>query len=326
MKLVHVLAFIVGITLFISPVVVPCTPAEAQIRTLPPGDYERTIIVDGLERSFKVHIPQGVYANGPAPLIIGLHGLSSNNELFEIYTEMDAKADELGFIVVYPNGTGDKELAWNAGHCCNLQPRNNVDDVAFIRELVAAMQKLLNIDANRIYATGMSNGGMLAYRLAAEASDIFAAVGPVAASIGGIPQTGWPEVIIRAPTAPVSIIAINGMKDNYVSYTGGEATGQFTDGRTDVSVAESIGFWVVHNGCDPEPATDISFAGNIITDTFACPDGIDVVLITIVDGEHAWPGSPVEPAPSLPQPNQQISATDMILKFFAAHAKTTSAE
>ena len=301
-------------------------PAEAQGPRFPPGDYERTMTFDGLERSFRLHIPPGANSGDPAPLVVGLHGLGSDSELFATFTKMNDKADELGFIMLYPDGTGEKELAWNAGHCCNLQRRNNVDDVAFIRALVKATQGLLNVDPNRIYATGMSNGGMLAYRLAAEASDIFAAVGPVAASIGGIPQDRWPEVSIPPPTEPVSIIAINGMQDHFVRYEGGEASGQFTTGRTDVSIAESIGFWVIHNGCDPEPETEITFEGNIITDTFSCPDDIGVVLITIVDGEHAWPGATVEVPPSLPQPNQQISATALILDFFAAYSKTSASD
>lgn len=312
----------VGIALTASPV----TPSEAQAGRLPPGDYERTMTFDGVERTFRLHIPPGYNGREPFPLVVGLHGLGDDNAWFVSYSKMDEKVDKLGCIALYPNALGEEQPAWNAGHCCNLQLRDNPDDVGFILALIRTTQGNLNIDPNRVYATGMSNGGMLAYRLAAEASDVFAAVGPVAASIGGRYQKGWPEVIIPPPSEPVSVIAIHGMQDESVPYEGGEGGSRLSDGRSDVSVAESIGFWVLHDGCDLEPHTEVTFEGSIITDTFSCPDGITVELITIVDGEHAWPGASIELSPKLPQPNHQISATDVILDFFAAHSKPSAGD
>jgi polyhydroxybutyrate depolymerase len=250
---------------------------------------------------------------------VGLHGGTGNARQFENNSQIDAKADELGMIVVYPDGTGALQT-WNAGHCCGRAYQSQVDDVGFIRALVVELQNTLAIDPQRIYATGMSNGAMMAYWLAAETPDVFAAVGPVAGTIGGQADASASLWMPSTPSGPVSIIAIHGRQDESVLYDGGVSRGTFGAGRIDLAVAESIGFWVAQDGCSATPQTEITHDGNITHDVYTCPGGIAVELYSIGDGDHSWPGSEAGRL-GRTHPNQDISATDLILDFFAAHPK-----
>src|SRR5205085_12472741 len=126
------------------------------------------------ERSYVVHVP---VAQGALPVVINLHGGGSNAESQQRYSGMDAVADREHFIVVYPNGTGrGRFLVWNAGTCCGRAPMQHIDDVGFIRAVIGDLANRTPIDRHRIYATGLSNGSMMTYRLAAEAPDLVAAI------------------------------------------------------------------------------------------------------------------------------------------------------
>ncbi|NDJ75441.1 MAG: polyhydroxybutyrate depolymerase [Chloroflexi bacterium] len=303
------------------PIAPTPTPAHAQDGTdRQPGDYALSMEYDGLTRTYLLHIPPGYDGSQPYPLVIGLHGGTGTAEQFQRSSGINAAADDLGFIAVFPDGTGRLQT-WNAGHCCGLSRRDNVDDVGFIAALIAELSAELNLDPARFYATGMSNGAMMSYRLGAELPDVLAGIGPVAGSIGGQYEAGAPEVVIPAPDEPVSVIAINGMLDEAVRYEGGLSGGVFGGTRVDISVADSIAFWVEHNNCDPDPHTETTAGGNIIRDTYSCPAGVEVVLITIVDGTHSWPGG-TRGWIGGPEPNRDISATVEILEFFLAHPKT----
>lgn len=283
-----------------------------------PGTYNLSLDYDGETRTFWLHIPPGYDGTRPRPLVIGLHGGTGSGEQFEDTANMNVKADELGFIAVYPDGTGVLQT-WNSGHCCGAARRKDVDDVGFIRALVAALDESLNLDLDRIYATGMSNGAILSHRLGAEASDLFAAIAPVAGTIGGQTDAGAPLDLPPTPAGPVSVLIIHGMQDEAVRYEGGLSGGVFGGERIDLSVAESVDFWLEHNACEPTPETTTTHDGNIIQDVYACaPEGIEVMVYTVVDGGHSWPGGD-QPRRRADTPTDDLSATDVILEFFAAH-------
>ena len=161
---------------------------------------------------------------------------------------------------------------------------------------------------------GHSNGAMMAYRLGTELSDVIAAIAPCAGTIGGKATEDSQLYVIPEPDCPVSVIALHGKLDENVPYDGGR--GENASGsRIDLSANESISFWVQHNECNPIPQTNISESGNIITDTYSGgKNGTEVVLYTIVNGEHWWPGSDKDPY-------QETSATDVIWDFFESHPK-----
>ena len=155
-------------------------PARA---ALAPGDHRVTLQHGGRQRSYIVHVPPAAREGRPLPVVLNFHGGGGNAEAQQKYSRMDALADAEGFLVVYPDGTGrmaDKLLTWNAGTCCAYSVTNNVDDVGFTLALLADLEARQPVDRRRVYATGLSNGAMMAWRLAVEASDRIAAIAPVA--------------------------------------------------------------------------------------------------------------------------------------------------
>lgn len=273
------------------------------------------ISYDGRIRNYIIHIPSNYDAEEPIPLVLALHGGGGNSENMQDKTGFNQLANEEGFIVVYPDGTGrfrNRLLTWNSGHCCGFAFKNDIDDVGFIRTLIEQIQQEFLIDPNKIFITGHSNGGMMAYRLGSELSDIVAAIAPVAGSIGGKATEDSEVWTIPEPSFPISVLAIHGLLDENVAYDGGQ--GNKTSGtRSDISVNDSIDFWVEYNNCNP--ISEIEESGNIIIETYKEGDmGTEVVLCTLINGEHWWPGSEKDPY-------KEISASELIWEFFKTHPK-----
>ncbi len=283
-----------------------------------PGNYDLTLGSETDTRHVIVHIPPAYDGSLELPLLIVLHGGAGNGQQIQRLTE---DADEYGFVVAYPDGSGrlgDRLLTWNAGHCCGYALTSQVDDVAFIDLLIDRLLDRYSIDPDRVYFTGISNGGMMAYRAGAELPRKVAGIAPIAGSIGGrVTENGF-ELIPDKPGPPVSVIAFHGMQDQHVLYEGGPSPMDIDGGRVDISVEESINFWVDANGCDLQPETETQTDGNILIDTYSgCDGGVEVVLVTIVDGGHAWPGASRGLVSD--QPTKDISANEMMLEFFLAH-------
>ena len=289
-------------------------------------ENRESIVVNNQKRTFLIHIPSSYESETPVPLVIVLHGGGGNAQNIEDVTGFTIKSEEEGFIVVYPDGTGKLDyrlLTWNAGFCCGYALENQIDDVAYIRYLIKHLQSLYSIDSNKIYVTGISNGGMMTYRIASELSDLIAAAAPIAGSIGGQPREQEKIWRIPKPVNPVSIISFHGMNDTRVPYYGGRPIENNTKGAYSyISVNESISFWIYHNNCTYVPITNISESGNIIVKTYK--EGInhtETVLYTIVNGNHSWPGGKKGYRKG-DEPIEEISATDIIWEFFKDHPKT----
>jgi polyhydroxybutyrate depolymerase len=192
-------------------------------------------------------------------------------------------ADQNGFIVVYPNGTSllseDILLTWNGGTCCGYAQEKNVDDVGFVRAIVPDLQSLVIIDAKRIYATGMSNGGILSHRLACEAADLFAAIAPVSGTLNFSPCN---------PSRPISVIEFHGTGDQHIPYDGGFGSKSLVNVDF-ASVQDSVGFWVSFDGCNSQPQTN-SFDDIRHEVWTGCTSSTSVELYTIIGGGHSWPG------------------------------------
>jgi polyhydroxybutyrate depolymerase len=321
---------IVGICicmLLITTCVVPVcgTLIESKIKksSVSPGDYFHFMFFDMRPRSYRIHVPPSYDGSNPMPLVVVLHGFPGTAKEMVISLGMNEKADEEGFIAVYPNGhtywrdfDEVRSGLWCLinfhywGFCFNPWAFDNVDDVGFIRTLIETLQTTLEIDSSRIYITGLSNGAMMTYRLGAELSDIVAAIAPVAGTIGGI-WTGHPLYIIPEPEHPLPVIVFHGMNDSAVPYNGG-------GWHSCISVNDSVSFWVENNQCDPNPQINISESGNIIKRTYAKGSlGTEVILYTVVDGVHGWFGAPDWPY----EYPCEISCTDLIWEFFEAHPK-----
>jgi polyhydroxybutyrate depolymerase len=280
---------------------------------LPAGESTRTWNHDGLERSYMLYVPTSVDWNQPVPLVFVFHGGTGNAQSAILMSGFNEVADQNGFIAVYPNGTGplqvDKLLTWNVGSCCAYAQENHIDDVGFVRAIVTDLQSLASIDEKRIYATGMSNGGMLSQRLGCEASDIFAAIAPVSGTLNFSPCQ---------PSQPISVIEFHGSDDRNVPYDGGVGLESLV-GVDFASVQDSIELWISANGCDSQPQTNTTdnFVHEIWT---GCDEETAVALYTIIGGGHTWPGG-ARGWPGADQPTQTISASQLIWEFFAAHPK-----
>jgi polyhydroxybutyrate depolymerase len=279
-----------------------------------PADLTRSLEAGGRARTSLVHVPPSYDGSRSVPLVLVLHGGGGNAAATARMTGFSALSDEKGFLAVYPNGTGrfkDRLLTWNAGRCCGLAMDQDVNDGAFIRKLLAVLKAEWRIDPARVFATGISNGGMMSYRLGCELSDELAAIAPVAGALG---------VEGCAPAGPVSVIAFHGTDDQHVLYGGGKPAKQADrHPRIDRSVAESVGFWVKHDGCRKEAKRRES--GSIVRETWTDGrGGVEVELVTITGGGHVWPGGE-KWAPWAGDPTKEISATRAMWEFFASHPK-----
>jgi len=279
------------------------------------GDHVRSVRVEGHDRRYLVHVPPRVSQGGPLPVVVALHGGGANARSMVEFSGLNEKADRAGFIVAYPEGTGrlERMLTFNAGNCCGQAAAHDVDDVAFVRRLLDDLEEITAVDRRRIFATGMSNGAMMAYRLASEMSDRIAAIAPV----GG--PMGTREC---HPGRAVSVIHFHGDADEFAPFAGGRGRGP--SGTDFFSVEHSIRAWVDANGCEktprttrlPDPAEDGTTVKHVRHGSGR--DGAEVVLVVIEGGGHTWPGR--EPRMrALGVSTRDISANDMMWEFFERH-------
>src|SRR5258708_6567969 len=182
MRRLPILTALVAITMLVLPLTI--LTARAQTESVDGSTETRTFLVNGSQRSYRIHLPTGYSQLTMLPLVIALHGGGGNPEQFAKDTGFDQKADAEGFIVVYPRGIGLLPT-WNAIHCCGPAFNNKIDDVGFMRALIDELIGSQHVDPKRVYVTGHSNGGMLSYRLGAELSDKIAAISVSAGTIGG---------------------------------------------------------------------------------------------------------------------------------------------
>jgi polyhydroxybutyrate depolymerase len=259
--------------------------AVAAAEQFGPGDHTLSLAVGGLQRSAIVHIPPQYDRTVAMPVVLAFHGGGANADNMVRFSGLNDKADEAGFIAVYPNGTGrlQRMLTFNGGNCCGQAAANGVDDVEFTRRLLDELVAVATVDPKRVFATGMSNGGIMAYRLAAELSDRIAAIAP---------------------------------------FQGGRGKG--LSGTDFYSVPDSIAAWVEADGCGPTPVTirlpDKAADGTTVTRTTygQGKDGAEVVLIVIDGGGHTWPGREPRLA-ALGISTRDISANDLMWEFFEHH-------
>ncbi len=214
---------------------------------------------------------------------------------------MSAAADKERFLAVYPRGTG-RLPTWNSGACCGYALENRVDDAGFLGALIDRLERDYTVDPRRIFATGISNGGMMSYRLASELAGKIAAIAPV---------EGAQDLACR-PSNPVSVIIFHGTADRLVPFEGGTTPFQVSPRRSDTSVSSSVAFWVKQDGCSPTPQREESAAVHIESYS-GCRDGAAVALYAIQGGRHIWPGTRFS--------GNAVPATDLMWSFFARHSK-----
>ncbi len=289
-----------------------------------PGQAAATYIADvdiryhGFQRTYLVHLPPGYDGKQPLPMVIVLHGAFGNAKLVERFSGFSQLADEKQFIAIYPNGIGYLGLFqhWNAGHCCGTAQEDNIDDVGFLAAVIKDASGRLAVDQRHIFMVGFSNGGMLAYRFAAERGEMLAAFAPLAASAGGRTDENSPEWGIPRPVKPLPVIAFHGLVDEHVPFEGGTNPAK-KSGREYWSVMRSLGVWIERDGCAETPIERDERQGKVhVQDWKNCTDHDEVVLYTLEGWPHKWP-SPYYSNERDPQdPLHGFDAARIIWDFF----------
>jgi polyhydroxybutyrate depolymerase len=258
----------------------------------------------GISRDYRLYVPATYNANTPVPLVFNLHGLGSNNQQQEFYGDFRAIADTANFIIAHPNGTldGSGSRFWNA-----LGSGSTVDDLGFITALLDHISTQYSIDPDRVYSTGMSNGGFMSYDLACFRSQRFAAI----ASVTGTMIS--PRLSACASTHPMPVMQIHGTADGTVPYAGGGGL---------VGVETLVNYWVQYNNCNPTPA--VTQVPNISTTDGSTAEhyvysggtsGSSVELYKVLGGGHTWPGAVFNTGVT----NQDFKASIEIWRFFSRY-------
>lgn len=258
-----------------------------------------TITHNGLQRDYRLYVPAGYNPANAAPLVLNLHGFTSNALEQEFYAGMNAVADTAGFLVCYPNGIDN---SWNVGWFFG----STADDVGFLSALIDELSTRYTLDSNRVYACGMSNGGFMSYRLACELNDRIAAVASVTGSMVPAyrPQCN--------PGRPVAVMEIHGTADPVVPYNG--------LALISLPIDTVVRFWVGNNSCalfaDTTVVPDVAPNDGctaIRIDYRNCDDNTEVALYRIQDGGHTWPGADT----TIGVTNQDFDASVEIWRFFS---------
>jgi polyhydroxybutyrate depolymerase len=269
-----------------------CASGPGTGGTLPPGNHQLALDHGGRERSYVLHVP-GAGAEGPRPLVLAFHGGGGNGEGFQRYAGLDALADRDAFLVAYPDGShrwvDGRLLTWNAGLCCGFAKDAGIDDVGFALAVIEDVARSTPLDRSRVYATGHSNGGMMAYRLAAEASERVAAIAPVAGAMA---------LDSFAPRRRVPVLHVHSVDDPRALYAGGITRTLGREIRHRAVEAE-LARWRTHDGCPAEPTVAgtrrrADDEGALHTATLLvwapCADGSEVQLWKLGGAGHGWPG------------------------------------
>jgi polyhydroxybutyrate depolymerase len=246
------------------------------------GSQSIEIMVAGQPRSFKLFVPRAYTGTMALPLIVDFHGLLLGQLFYEVFTEWDEQLEREGYLLAMPQGIDD---AWNVGPCCTQS--RAVDDVAFARAIVEHVRSLGCIDAQRVYATGYSNGGGMSLKLACDAADVFAAVAPAAFDLL--------EEMDCKPARPLSVFIFRGTNDDIVPYAGGASTPPTPYTLPEIhflGAQKTFERWAQLNGCTGAPSDSAPYCKTYSE----CRAGVKVTLCTAQGGGHdpivvdrAWP-------------------------------------
>jgi len=296
--------------------------------------YTFTLSVGGRSRDYRLHVPPAAASGDPLPLVLNLHGATQNATLQELQSGMDAAADRDGYLVAYPNGTriakdltpdpvaGDAQYGFNAGACCGDPSAQHVDDVDFLLAVISDATAQTPVDLRRVYVTGMSNGGMMAYAMAALASTHIAAIASVAGQV---------ELETIHPARAVPTLEFHSVDDPIAKWAGVPNT----DPKQRFSVLHGVEQWVNADGCARTPRTGTPIVGTgtalglraTLVTYPGCRDGSAVELWRLAGSGHVWPGAPFNTGPrstwildGVGRGTTLIDANEVMWKFFRRFA------
>lgn len=271
-----------------------------------PGSYTARENYDGLERSYRIYIPESyVDQDEPVALVLVFHGAGGTGEWIETFSGFNELADDEGFVVVYPDGVNG---VWNDGRVGDRRV-GDIDDRPFVTDILDYITENLNIDPERVYATGYSMGGMFSFRLGCDMRDRITGVASVAST--------FPEYLLTAceRTSPVPVIVLQGTDDPVIPWAG--ARGAY------LSAVNTLTYWSLHNQCrtysgiealdDFVPGDNTRVMRESYTD---CLNNADVLLYGVYFGGHTWPGGPFQTQFNVGNTTLDIHAAQAIWNFF----------
>jgi polyhydroxybutyrate depolymerase len=270
------------------------------------SSYVFNLTFDGRQRGYRIHVPPAAASGKPLPIVINMAGATQNGQIEELLSNMDANADENGYLVVYPDGTRiskvltpdpvakQAQYGWNAGECCGLPVTRKINDVGFLEKVIADVAARTPVNLRRVYMTGISNGGMMAYAMAAEASTHVAAIASV---------SGQVELPVIHPSRSVPTMEFHSVNDPIAKFNGVPNKNPLLV----LSVMQGIRQWVKADNCSARPhdgtelvgaAGSISAGQTATPITYApCRSGAKVVLWRFTGSGHVWPGSTLNTGP-----------------------------
>ncbi|WP_084022960.1 extracellular catalytic domain type 1 short-chain-length polyhydroxyalkanoate depolymerase [Mycobacterium avium] len=274
-------------------------------------DISGTFRSGGMDRTYMLHVPAG----DPVGLVLSLHGGGGTGIAQRGLTGFDAVADAHNLLVVYPDGY---EKSWADGRGASPADRHHVDDVAFLVGLVTKLQNDYRVAPGHVFVTGMSNGGFMSNRLACDRADVFAAVAPVAGTLG--------VGVACNPSRPVSVWAAHGTADPLVPFKGGAVRGRGGLSHA-VSAEAMVDKWRKVDGCQGDPSMELlpdARDGTVVHrfDSTSCAASTEVVFYRIDKGGHTWPGGKQYlPASVIGPTTHTLDGSEAIAEFFLAHAR-----
>ena len=274
-------------------------------------DQPGSLQFGGLTRTYTVHVPPGP----PWGLVLNLHGGGGTGVGQQGLTDFDSVADTNNLLVAYPDGY---DKSWADGRGAAPADRRHVDDVGFLAALVAKLQADYGVPAGHVFATGMSNGGFMSNRLGCDRADVFAAVAPVAGTLG--------VGVACNPSRPISVLEAHGTADPLVPFNGGDVKGRGGISHS-IAVPSMVDKWRLADGCQGDPSKeDLRDVGDGTSvqrfDSTACAASTEVVFYRIDKGGHTWPGGKQYLPRALIGPTTRVlDASQVIAQFFRAHAR-----
>ncbi|HEY9790947.1 MAG TPA: PHB depolymerase family esterase [Candidatus Obscuribacterales bacterium] len=309
-------------TLFLltTPALAKESNADGGYHAAIPTDVMSRLSFEGMNRKYLVHLPPSYHPADPTPLVLVLHGGGGDIGFAVRMFQFNQKADDSGFIVAYPNGSGrlgDHVLTWNTDACCGYAEAHHMNDVGFIRKFLDELENDYNIDKKRVYVVGFSNGAMMAYKLACQMPEKFAGFAAVSGSMNGAE---------RLPAVPISGLIIHGLADRHIPIDGGG--GKLAKWGFNVHAKPleyCVDFWAAADGCKPPQVQELNDGEVECRKYLGGKDGTELIVYTIKDYKHSWPGGHRAWFRADP-PYPDLSATDECWDLFSRHTRDANAE
>jgi polyhydroxybutyrate depolymerase len=344
MRVAPVVVVVVGLAVWLvgcgGPPVAPARDADNALK----GPHHAEYALPGFEdRNYILRLPPGYDGGAPVPIVLLLHGGGGNkvNAFKTTCPDGDdnnegciaAVADREGFAVVSPDGTFADPLisgvrTWNAGggvgdlQCVSgAACEKKVDDIAFFDALLAELERAINVDTNRIYATGISNGAAMAHRLACERSTRIAAIAPVA---GGNQFAAAGEC---NTTRPVPVLEMHGSADPCWALEGGADACLQSDGKLKVDIITTVDGWAERNGCIGAVTTESVGSSTTRSISTECLAGGAVEFLLTDGAGHTWPGGHQYASENeIGSVTRDYNANDEMMRFFGVHTLSLQSE